>query len=460
MRAPPIQANRSGKGPIHWLVIVLSLCAWSLFRVASDLRRTHAVITPSNSPPLLFNAYETANNRSHHHPSLEECPNAHLKELFRPRSYSGLATAQSVDSTKANSRSPAVTGRSTAQQNLPKDAHNDESGEDAGIVWELLRADLDSVEGESQKSPRRKVLVVVPGLGEARRVNSTLTSLESLRRSVLDESGFACLVYVYKLDILEEVKGRMEHLCEVVFNRGMWTSHMKRVPPLTDLTTVTTATATAGTAAAAAPPSAVQSPALGRIARGVTHVAVLMDDVDVADLDLPRFVALMDFAGFGVATPAFIDEQYAVMRKRCDCVYHRTDFINVLFTVFTRRVWRCWQARIDPVENSYGWGMDMAVAGLCNTTSGILDVFESYHPRSSREGRLYSAEEANKQLASWIVKHTKVQLENVREYRECVSVHRPLAAFPRCELYWDGTHRPEEAKDLAPEWDCAVQFLP
>ena len=189
-------------------------------------------------------------------------------------------------------------------------------------------------------------------------------------------------------------------------------------------------------------------------------MAVLMDDVDVADLDLPRFVALMDFAGFGVATPAFVDEQYVVMRKRCDCVYHRTDFVNVLFTVFTTRVWRCWQARIDPAGNRYGWGMDMAVAGLCNTTSGILDVFDAHHPRSSKEGRLYSAEEANKQLAAWIVKHTKVQLENVREYRECVSVHRPLAAFPRCELYWDGTHRPEEGKALAAEWDCAVQFLP
>jgi Protein of unknown function (DUF707) len=464
MRAAQVQgkSKRSGKGPIHWLVIVLSLCAWSLFRAASDLRRTHVVVvvtttavSPPSNPTLLFNAHETETaNRSRRHPSLEECPNAILKELFRPRSYYNLSAAQSVDSTGDHSRSP------TLPLNLPRDARTNENGEDTSIVWELLGAELESAEeGRSpKKSSRRKVLVVVPGLGEAQRVNSTLTSLESLRRSVLDESGFACLVYVYKLDILEEVKGRMEHLCEVVFNRGMWTSHMKRVPPLTDLTTATTATA--GTAAAAAPPSAVQSPALRRLAGGVTHVAVMMDDVDVADLDLPRFVALMEFAGFGAATPAFLGEQYAVMRKRCDCVYHRTDFVNVLFTVFTRRVWQCWQAGIDPAKNRHGWGMDMAVAGLCNTTSGVLDVFDSYHPRSSKEGRLYSAEEANQQLASWIVKHTKVKRESVREYRECVSVHRPLAAFPHCELYWDGTHRPEEAKSLAAEWDCAVQFLP
>jgi hypothetical protein len=432
------ESKRTGKGLIIWFVTVLSLCAWSFFRTASDLHKAN--LSPRRNAPVI-NAYDIA-NRSH--PSLEKCPNENLMLLFRPQSFYRLASAVSVDSTAV----ATTTGRSTAHQSKPNSTR-DESGEDTSIVWELLGAELDSVVGEeSQKKPsRRKVLVVVPGLGEAKRVNLTLNSLESLRRSVLDESSFACLVYVYKPEIFEEVKGRMQHLCEVVFNRGMWTSHMKSVPPLTDLTPTETA--------AAASPSTV-SPALRQLARGVTHVAVMMDDVDVADLDLLRFVALMDFTGFGVASPCFPNEHYGVMRKRCDCVYHRTDFINVLFTVFTRRVWQCWQDHIDPVENSLGWGMDAAVAGLCNTTSGILDVFESHH-RGSTKSRLYNGGEANRQMAFWVANHTKVDRYKVGKYLHCVSQQRPFTAFPHCELYWDGTHHSDAAKPVAADWDCTSQ---
>jgi hypothetical protein len=384
----------SDKGPSLWFVIVLAFCGWSLFRTARDLRRGNFVATRSHYD--LNALVEELVNHLYSHPSVDECPNAHWRRLFRPRSYYGLASAlwAGNSTSAANSvGSNPTAGRSIFHQpNLTKnnEEQRNASHRESNVAWDLFRADLESAGGgEQQQNPkppparRNKVLVVVPGLGEAQRMNLTLRSLETLRQSVDDdENGFACLVYVYEVDILEEAKDRLQHLCEVVLNVGMWTAHMKSVPPLTNPTD-------------SAAESPLLSPSLRKLTNDVTHVAIMMDDMDVADLDLSRFVALMDFTGFGVASPAFPNDYYEVMRRRCECVYHRTDFVNVMFAVFTRRVWQCWQSLVDPVGNSYGWGMDIALAGLCNTTSGVLDVFDTYHRGSSR---IYSTEEASKQM--------------------------------------------------------------
>lgn len=431
-----------------WFGIVLAFCAWSLFRTATDLRHRNFVETRHSeklNAPRHINSGGDIDQRLYFHPSADKCPNVNLLQLFRPRSYYGLPSAlQTANSTLA-AHNDVVAGPNTLHNGRRSNASGDK---DSNIVWDLLRAEIESA-GEGQKSHKqstrsRKVLVVVPGLGEARRVNLTLRSLETLRRSAMgdgdskDGGTFACLVYVYDVEILDEAKGRMQHLCEVVLNVGMWTSHMKSVPPVLNTTG----------------PAAL-SPMLRLLTDGVTHVAIMMDDMDVADLDLARFVALMDFTGFGVASPAFPNEYYEVMRRRCECVYHRTDFVNIMFAVFTRRVWQCWQSLIDPTENSYGWGMDIALAGLCNTTSGVLDVFDTYHRGSSR---IFSTDEASKQMVTWIVNRTNVQREKEKRYRDCVTIHRPKEVFPRCELYWDGTQHSDEKKALAADCDCALKF--
>jgi Protein of unknown function (DUF707) len=445
----------SDKGPSLWFAIVLAFCGWSLFLMTRDLGRGNLVVVlqqqyqPNDLNPNAPSFFDTADEIDKHfysRLSAEKCPNVILQPLFRPRGYYGLpltlrAAGNSTTVQAASAARNVAVGASTPS------GRSNASEEGGNVVWELLRAEIEGAGPQKNSKRRRKVLVVVPGLGEAQRMNLTLRSLETLRQSTEDDgdgNSFACLVYVYEVDLLEEAKDRMQHLCEVVLNVGMWTAHMKSVPPLTNPETDS-----------AAELPWLLSPSLRQLTNDVTHVAIMMDDMDVADLDLARFVALMDFTGFGVASPAFPNDYYEVMRRRCECVYHRTDFVNVMFAVFTRRVWQCWQSLIDPVANSFGWGMDIALAGLCNTTSGVLDVFDTYHRGSSR---IYSTEEASKQMVSWIVKHTNIQRENEKRYRDCVTIHRPKAVFPRCELYWDGTQHSDEAHALAADWDCALEF--
>jgi Protein of unknown function (DUF707) len=192
-------------------------------------------------------------------------------------------------------------------------------------------------------------------------------------------------------------------------------------------------------------------------------VAILMDDVGVGSLHLSRFVALMGDAGFGVASPAFNGDWFEGMHRRNECAYHRTDFVNVMLAVYTRQAWECWQGLVDPAHNMYGWGMDVAMSTLCGTPSGILDAFQSHHPRARRGTRTYPAQTAKEQMEWWLENRTGVPRDRVGQYKQCVTQRRPLAAFPRCELYRNGT-RPSRAAAVAatsvppPGWDCASEF--
>jgi hypothetical protein len=266
-----------------------------------------------------------------------------------------------------------------------------------------------------QPHRRCEVLIVVPGLGDAQRIPNVERSLQKLHASTQKGGhGFGCRVFVWNADILAETRDRLALTgCDVQLSVGMWTHHMSRVPSLADT--------------------------------NYTHVAVLMDDVDVTGVELGDFLALMDWSGFGVASPAFDDPIYPSMRARYNCFFHRTDFINIFFAVFTRDAWVCWQdSLIDTDRNPLGWGMDATLHRVCNVSLGVLDAHLGVHKEKRTS---YSQAEARRQMYEFIA--GRVGAADPKKYLECAGQTRP-AAFEECQLYWDGT----EAKAVVVDWEC------
>jgi Protein of unknown function (DUF707) len=267
---------------------------------------------------------------------------------------------------------------------------------------------------KSSSSRPYEVLFVVPGVGDANRIPNVERSLLALQSS-LTKGGykFGCHVYVWNEDILREARDRLSPLhCDVQLSEGMWTHHMSRVPAL--------------------------SPT------NYTHVAVLLDDVDVTGIQLVDFLHLMDWSNFGVASPAFDDPIYESMHVRYNCFYHQTDFVNIFFAVFTSEVWTCWQDRmIDTARNPLGWGMDATLHRVCDATVGVIDAYVGVH-RETRTS--YSQTEARRQMYQFIA--SRAGTDNPKRYLECVGQERP-AAFEECQLYWDGT-----VARTSVDWQC------
>jgi hypothetical protein len=218
---------------------------------------------------------------------------------------------------------------------------------------------------------------------------------------------------------------------------------MARVPPIVDgdddrARTRASSRDTDGNAADGTRRATVEA----SLASGVTHVAVLADDVDVVGLDLLSYLDAMDSSGFGISSPSFAEfDRRPFMAARAECASHRTDFVDVLFAVFARGAWGCWQSLLDPVGNGYGWGTDLAVSDLCRAPAGILDGFRAFH----RGNRTYPHRIAARQMHSWLAKAAGLaRAEDRLAYRRCVCQHRP-ASFGRCERYRNGT-RPGAGK--------------
>jgi hypothetical protein len=297
------------------------------------------------------------------------------------------------------------------------------------------------------------VLLVVPGLGEASRIDTLVRSIENISRSLKHEqNGFGCVVYVYNWSVLLEAAKRLRHVCQVHFSEGRWAHHMKRLP----------------------------SP----LPESKTHVAVLMEDMDVSDIDLSGFLSVMDWSKFGIASPVVQSPFHLSMEGRCRCLYHRTDFVSIMFTVFTKEVWQCWHNHIDTVNNPFGWGMDVTVNTLCNTTSGIIDVYEAHHERDRLSGATTRSntffrrsvsppppplplqdqnhqKQAHRQMLQWIA--NKTAAKDPQKSYECTVLHRPFNAFGECLMYWDGLEpasvtssspTTSHNKTLLVDWDC------
>lgn len=249
----------------------------------------------------------------------------------------------------------------------------------------------------------KSVLVVVPGIGNMRNLENLFTSLSAIKDS-LDKAnyGFDCIVYVWKEEILNATSNRLKHLCRAKFNKGMWTHHMKRTP-----------------------------------STNASHVAVLIDDIDASKVDVFRTLDLMERSGFDGASPASYDRtSFDCMRRRDNCLSHRTDFVNFLFTIMKTWVWNCFQSHINVEMNDYGWGMDICFSDLCNASLGIIDNYTIFHPNDATSS--YDYKLADKQMRAYI--NSKTGHENIDYYTNCIIVNR-TSRFSACTLNKSGISR-------------------
>jgi len=245
-------------------------------------------------------------------------------------------------------------------------------------------------------TPDSSVLVVVPGIGDVSRLRILKASLLQLRKT----SSADCLVFVWNASAMEQVKEELQ-FCHVQYNSGMWTDHIKLVT------------------------SDHPSINFGRL----THVAILIDDIDVSKVHFTQFLNLMRISGYGMASASFSQWHYHVMHRRSVCTSHRSDYADILFSVFTIPTWLCWLSLLTK-DNRIGWGYDLVLSGKCNVTVGVIDEFEAFHDGQCEHGgdctRSYNETLALSQLWKFIIDSTTATNEDeARTFLVEITANRP-----------------------------------
>jgi hypothetical protein len=158
---------------------------------------------------------------------------------------------------------------------------------------------------------------------------------------------------------------------------------------------------------------------------------------------------------------------------RSHCLAHATGHVDILFTVFTTKMYRCYQNQIDTAINEYGWGYDITLADVCRATVGVIDHELALHqptcsnpdPTAGCELRTYDANMAAAQMWEWIrVAMAFPTPTEANVYKEYVAVQRPLT-LPYCRLVAFHLLRgpPEVTDSSTPpahdEWTLVLQGL-
>ena len=115
-------------------------------------------------------------------------------------------------------------------------------------------------------SVKANLTVVVPGFGSLDRLPIMAKSIKKIQESLYTEegNGFHCIIYVYNSEVIFQTKKELP-FCDVKYNVGLWTHHMAAVPSPPPQGIVSR------------PPNSITSTP----SSGTTHVAVLMDDIDL-----------------------------------------------------------------------------------------------------------------------------------------------------------------------------------
>jgi len=268
-----------------------------------------------------------------------------------------------------------------------------------------------------------EVLVVVPGLGDMNRFSILNKSLLALENSMeKSKSGFRCLIYVYEQRIWQNASQAFQQ-CNLVYNEGLWTHHMKQVPNAGETTTTTT---TAAAAAAAATMGTTTT---------TTHVALLLDDVDVSSINMTDFLHTMTQANYSMASASTRWSNHKVpMTQREECISHRSDFADILFAVFQLDAWLCWQNQIDLDINKMGWGYDVTFHQLCKASVGVIDTALFKKLRHGKNGATYNWNSAAQQMHRWIeYVQNYTDEEDAKKYFHHIAKEK-VKLFPRCDL--------------------------
>ena len=237
------------------------------------------------------------------------------------------------------------------------------------------------------------VLLVVPGHGDSKRWHMLQLSIRALRKSVQHSFvNFKCVIYSYNPAYTPQL--RTKKLCTIVENRGYWTHHMSKVN-----------------------------------ATGYSHIVVMMDDVNAVRVNLPRAIRTMNRFGFDVASAGMEQCYYSHMRFNSSCLGHAVNFVDVLFTVFTARMWDCWVRQIDLDVNPIGWGYDLTMRDLCHSKAGVLDKEIARHGHGKVHGdRTYDTDMAMQQIRQWVgkiynISNRTLQIEKVKQLQHVKYPH-------------------------------------
>lgn len=275
---------------------------------------------------------------------------------------------------------------------------------------------------EDSRAQLKNLTVVVPGFGDMSRMPVLKQSLAAIQDSLIrsKQYGFSCLVYVYKDAILAEAVSELS-FCQVEPNQGLWTHHMKKVPPL--------------------------DPSL------TSHVAVIMDDIDVFShhLDTSFMLDRMEKMGYNMASSSFPrgSVHREGLHQRAECTSHETGYVDILYTIYDWKSWKCWQDNIDLEINPYGWGYDVLVGDVCQVRIGVIDdqavAVHVTHPCEKEGGcrkSSYDTDAARKQMEAWIAHASKTSNligynQNVEGTTEAYDYRGNVLArwrqYPRCD---------------------------
>lgn len=173
-----------------------------------------------------------------------------------------------------------------------------------------------------------------------------------------------------------------------------------------------------------------------------THVILMMDDIDASRVQLPTMIHTMQNVGYAVASPSLPGWQTSSLLQRHHCLAHRSDHVDILFAVFTKPAWDCWQNMIHAgMQNHHGWGFDLTFSEYCNIPLGIIDHEMALHdPEECQSGgdcteRSYDSEVARAEMDQWIM-DANVGVDTVEEadaYFKHVAFLRPTT-FDYCDL--------------------------
>lgn len=201
------------------------------------------------------------------------------------------------------------------------------------------------------------MMVIVPGHDGTNRKSQRLhKSLQNLMKSSISTNSMnlllECSIYFYDEVMYKKhvsSKSSLYELCDMQLSFGKWTSHMLKYRGSHD------------------------------------YVAVLMDDVYInVDFNIQSFVSVMLGNSFDMASASLKHSwHWTLMQKVNNCMFRKTHYSDILFSVFRGDSFRCWLNEINLLSNSYGWGLDITFPYKCHASVGIIDTQSVVHNAGS-----------------------------------------------------------------------------
>lgn len=225
--------------------------------------------------------------------------------------------------------------------------------------------------------------LVIPGHGQPGRTSGMISSIETIRLSVPTSIEFTCEIYVWS-ELADKAKLDATG-CLTFYTAGLWTHFMKAVDP-----------------------------------SSATYIAIMMDDVVPVNLDVQTYIGSMQTHNLDMLSASVLPSwNWKVMRRNSSCHLRETNYVDILFSVFTREAFICWQDLIDLDANPQGWGYDVSFPKMCTANVGVSDQHSVMHstgvPGEANKERSYSDSAAREALWKFLSGRLNWDIPNDKE---------------------------------------------